>query len=185
MCQKLEEKELVRLCQQGDNIARKQLYEQYADMLMTVCMRYGSDRDEAQDLLHDGFLKVFRSIDRFEYKGEGSLRAWLTRVMINCVLGYLRKKSTLVEQPIGDWYGDAEEDDDDEGSVEQILPEVIMKFIRELPVGYRTVFNLYVFEGKSHKEIASLLKITEHTSSSQFFRAKRLLKKKIADYQRQ
>ena len=151
--QKLSEKELAEGCRKGDNVARKQLYEQYADLLMAVCMRYSGDRDTAQDILHDGFLKAFRSFGQFQYMGEGSLRAWLTRIMVNGALEALRKRNVLNEQPI-----------------------------EELPDGYRTVFNLYVFEEKSHKEIAEILGITEHTSSSQFFRAKKLLMKKISEY---
>lgn len=178
MLQNLSEKVLAERCQQGDNVARKQLYEQFADQLMTVCIRYCGDRDTAQDILHDGFLKAFRSFNQFQYKGEGSLRAWLTRIMINGALEVLRKRNMLNEQPIEELPDDIEDEED----LEQIPQSVLMKFIQELPAGYRTVFNLYVFEDKSHKEIAETLGITEHTSSSQFFRAKKLLMKKISDY---
>ena len=100
MLRKFSEIELAEYCSRGDNVARKQLYEQYADLLMAICIRYCSDRDLAQDVLHDGFLKIFRSFDKFHYKGEGSLRAWLTRIMINEALEALRKRSSLNEQPI-------------------------------------------------------------------------------------
>lgn len=178
MLQKLSEKELAERCQQGDNIARKQLYEQFADLLMAVCLRYSGDRDTAQDILHDGFLKAFRSFGQFQYKGEGSLRAWLTRIMINGALETLRKRNMLNEQPMETLPDDIEEEED----LELIPQSVLMQFIQELPDGYRAVFNLYVFEDKSHKEIAEALGITEHTSSSQFFRAKKLLMKKVSDY---
>ena len=176
MLQKLSEKEMVERCRQGDNAARKQLYEQYAGLLMAVCVRYSGDRDTAQDILHDGFLKAFRSFDRFQYKGEGSLRAWLTRIMVNGALEQLRKQSLMNEQPIEE----LPEDIEDEESL-----ELVMRFIAELPAGYRTVFNLYVFEDKSHKEIADLLGITEHTSSSQLFRAKKMLQQKVSAYLKQ
>ena len=178
MLQRLSEKELAERCRQGDNIARKQLYEQFADLLMAVCLRYSGDRDTAQDILHDGFLKAFRSFGQFQYKGEGSLRAWLTRIMINGALETLRKKNMLNEQPIETLPDDIEEEED----LDLIPQAVLMQFIQELPVGYRAVFNLYVFEEKSHKEIAEALGIPEHTSSSQFFRAKKLLMKKVSDY---
>ena len=175
---KLSETELAEGCRQGDNVARKQLYEQYAGLLMAVCLRYSGDRDTAQDILHDGFLKAFRSFGQFQYKGEGSLRAWLTRIMVNGALEVLRRRNVLNEQPIEELPGDIE----DEEELELIPQSVLMQFIQELPDGYRTVFNLYVFEEKSHKEIAEILGITEHTSSSQFFRAKKLLMKKISEY---
>lgn len=178
MLRKFSEIELAEYCSRGDNVARKQLYELYADLLMAICIRYCSDRDLAQDVLHDGFLKIFRSFDKFHYKGEGSLRAWLTRIMINEALEALRKRSSLNEQPIDELADDIEDEED----FERIPQSVLMQFIRELPDGYRAVFNLYVFEEKSHKEIAEILGITEHTSSSQFFRAKKWLMNKISDY---
>ncbi len=178
MLQVLSEKELAECCRKGDNVARKQLYEQYANLLMAVCIRYAGDRDLAQDVLHDGFLKAYHSFDKFQYKGEGSLRAWLTRIVINVALEALRKRSMLNEQPIEDLSDDIE----DVEELEQIPQSVLIRFIGELPAGYRAVFNLYVLEEKSHKEIAEILGITEHTSSSQFFRAKKLLMKKVSDY---
>lgn len=181
MLQKLSEKEMVERCRQGDNAARKQLYEQYAGLLMAVCVRYSGDRDTAQDILHDGFLKAFRSFDRFQYKGEGSLRAWLTRIMVNGALEQLRKQSLMNEQPIEE----LPEDIEDEESLELVPEAELMRFIAELPAGYRTVFNLYVFEDKSHKEIADLLGITDHTSSSQLFRAKKMLQQKVSAYLKQ
>ena len=169
---------MTERCREGDNAARKQLYEQYADLLMAVCLRYCGDSDTAQDILHDGFLKAFRSFAQFQYKGDGSLRAWLTRIMVNGALEVLRKRNVFNEQPIDEMPGDIEDEED----IELIPPSVLMQFVRELPEGYRTVFNLYVFEDKSHKEIAEALGITEHTSSSQFFRAKKLLMKKVSAY---
>ena len=90
----MNEAELAERCGKGDNLARKQLYERYAGQLMAICIRYIGDRETAQDVLHDGFLNIFRSFDKFTYKGEGSLKAWLARVMVNEALGYLRKQSS-------------------------------------------------------------------------------------------
>lgn len=178
----MNEIDLVERCGKGDNLARKQLYERYAGQLMAICIRYVGDREVAQDVLHDGFLNIFRSFGQFAYKGEGSLKAWLSRVMVNEALGYLRKKSaSCLEVAVDELpeVTDGEEDD-----MEQIPQSVLMGFIKELPDGYRTVFNLYVFEEKGHKEIARMLGITEHTSSSQLHRAKALLMKKISDYRK-
>ena len=141
------------------------------------------DKEAAEDVLHDGFIRIFQSIGQFSYQGEGSLRAWLSRVMVNEALGYLRKKNLQIQQEVlMDDIPDTLEADD--GDMNEIPRSVLMKMIAELPDGYRTVFNLYVFEEKSHKEIAALLGITEHTSSSQFYRAKTLLIKKINEYRK-
>ena len=163
----MNETELVERCGKGDNLARKQLYERYAGQLM---------------VLHDGFLNIFRSFSQFTYKGEGSLKAWLTRIMVNEALGYLRKKASTNQEVIVEELPDVIDGDEDD--FEQIPQSVLMQFIKELPDGYRTVFNLYVLEEKGHKEIAEMLGITEHTSSSQLYRAKTLLMKKINDYRK-
>lgn len=178
----MNETELVERCGKGDNLARKQLYERYARQLMAICIRYTGDREVAQDVLHDGFLNIFRSFGQFTYKGEGSLKAWLSRIMVNEALGYLRKKSTSYQEVVVDELPEVIDGDDED--LEQIPQSVLMQSIKELPDGYRTVFNLYVFEDKGHKEIAQILGITEHTSSSQFYRAKTLLIKKINDYRK-
>lgn len=177
----MEEFELSEQCRQGDNRARKELYEQYAGRMLGVCLRYAGDRDTAQDLLHDGFLKIFGSFDKFTWRGEGSLRAWMERVMVNTALQYIRKNdiisqsATLEEVP--------EVYEEPEASTVELIPQgVLMQFVKELPVGYRTVFNLYTFEDKSHKEIAQLLGINEKSSASQLFRAKNVLAKKVKEW---
>ena len=152
----MNETELVERCGKGDNLARKQLYERYAGQLMAVCVRYTGDREVAQDVLHDGFLNIFRSFSQFTYKGEGSLKAWLTRIMVNEALGYLRKKASTNQEVIVEELPDVIDGDEDD--FEQIPQSVLMQFIKELPDGYRTVFNLYVLEEKGH--------IIESTESS-------------------
>lgn len=177
----MEEQELADRCRHGDNQARKELYERYAGRMFAVCLRYISDRDTAQDLLHDGFLKIFGSFDKFSWRGEGSLRAWIERIMVNMALQYLRKSDVMsVASPLEEVPEVYEEPEPSE--VDAIPQNVLMRFIKELPVGYRTVFNLYTFENKSHKEIAQLLGINEKSSASQLFRAKTSLAKKIKDW---
>jgi RNA polymerase sigma-70 factor (ECF subfamily) len=179
----ISEEELSLQCQRGDMQARRTLYERYGGGLMAICLRYIGDRETAEDVLHDGFLRIFQSIKQFSYQGEGSLKAWLSRVMVNEALGYLRKKNVQLQQEVL-MTEIPDVPDTDDSDLNDIPRSVLMKFISELPDGYRTVFNLYVFEEKSHKEIASLLGITEHTSSSQFYRAKSLLIKKINEYRK-
>ena len=167
----MEEFELSEQCRLGNNRARKELYEHYGGRLLGVCLRYTGDRDTAQDLLHDGFIKIFSSFDKFTWRGEGSLRAWMERVMVNTALQYLRKSDVISQStPLEEVPEDYEEPD--ASAVEMIPQAVLMRFIEELPAGYRTVFNLYTFEEKSHKEIAQLLGINEKSSASQLFRAK-------------
>lgn len=174
----MEEQDLAERCGQGDNLARKELYERYAGRMLAVCLRYAGNRETAEDLMHDGFLKVFYSFDKFTWRGDGSLRAWMERIMINTVLQYLRKNDVmnrLVEvNDFPDMY------DEPDASMVDVIPEnVLMRFVSELPTGYRTVFNLFVFEGKSHREIAHSLGINEKSSASQLVRAKASLAAKI------
>ena len=141
----------------------------------------GFDRDTAQDLLHDGFLKIFDSFDKFTWRGEGSLRAWMERVMVNTALQYLRKNDVINQSaPLEELPEEYEEPD--ASDVEAIPQKVLMQFIEELPAGYRTVFNLYTFEDKSHKEIAQELGINEKSSASQLFRAKSVLAKRVKEW---
>ena len=165
----------------GDTKAPKALYCAYAGYLTGVCTRYLSDPDDVKDVLHDSFLHIFASIHTFEYRGPGSLKAWLTRIVINESLQFIRHtyRSEILSPSI-----EAEVSDNDEPpQLKGISMTIIHKLIRELPPGYRTVFNLYVFEEKSHKEIASLLNIKEASSASQFHRAKALLAAKIKKIQ--
>lgn len=179
--ERMEEQELAERCRQGDNLARKQLYERYGGRMFGICLRYVPDREVAQDLLHDGFLKIFDSFDKFTWRGDGSLRAWMERVMINTVLQYLRKADVLNQaaalENVPEVY-----DEPDSSSIDVIPQKVLMRFINELPTGYRTVFNLYVFEEKSHKEIAQLLGINEKSSASQLARAKATLAAKVREW---
>lgn len=178
----MEEQALSEKCRQGNSLAQKELYEGYADRLFGLCLRYVSDRDVAFDVCQDGFLKIFQSMNKFEWKGNGSLRAWMERVMINEALQYLRRNKQTIDrnvsiEDVGDVY-----DTPDTEDVEQIPEQVLLGFIGELPEGYRTVFNLFAIEGKSHKEIAELLHINEKSSASQYFRAKTTLAKRIKEW---
>lgn len=177
----MEEQELSKRCRQGDNIAWKELYEKYAGRLFSVCLRYIGDRDTARDLLHDGFIKIFQSFNRFTWRGEGSLRAWMERVIINEALQQLRRNDVLNQHLPIDEVRETYDSPPPE-SVDRIPEKVLMQFISELPEGYRIVFNLYTFEEKSHKEIAALLNINEKSSASQLYHAKCSLAKRINEW---
>lgn len=155
----------------------RSFYDRYAGYLTAVCSRYVVDRSDVKDILQDAFVKIFQGLDGFEYRGEGSVRAWVTRIVVNGSLKSLRKGSRL------NFVDDVPDiPEDDEPSLPQVPPSVVQEMIKALPDGYRTVFNLYVFEKKSHREIASLLGIKEDSSASQFFRARALLAKNIKNY---
>ena len=155
----------------------KMLYDKYVGYLTAVCARYIPDDDDVKDILQEAFIKAFQSMDRFSWRGEGSLKAWLTRIVVNDSLKALRRKKPLSLSPTL-----AESVQEEEPAFEAVPLPVIQGMIRKLPDGYRTVFNLFVFEDKSHKEIASLLGIKENSSASQLFHAKALLARWIKDY---
>ena len=175
------ERKLIRQIVQGNRIAMKRFYDDYSGYLTAVCARYISNEEDIKDVLQESFLKIFKAIHTFEYKGEGALRAWSTRIVVNESLRHLKaidkmKLSSLPEDDIPDPAEGWDPDFDD------IPTPVILEMIRTLPPGYRTVFNLYVFDEKSHKEIASMLRIAESSSASQLHRAKGILMKEIELY---
>lgn len=179
----MEEQNLSNLCKKGDAKARKILYEVYAGYLLGIGIRYVGDRGVAEDLLHDAFLKIFASFEKFTWRGNGSLKAWMSRIVVNTAIEYLRKGKTdlLSEKSIP--VEEAQGYEQPQASATERIPEsVILQFIAELPPGYRAVFNLFVLEERSHKEIAALLGINEKSSSSQLLRAKGVLAKRINEY---
>ena len=148
--------------------------------MLAVCYRYVGDIDEAHDVLHDAFIKIFSN---FSFRGECSLATWMTRVMMTQSIDYLRRKQRFNQLIVSDDHlPDVVDEAEAAESGSQLSEEILMQFVAELPDGCRTVFNLYVFEEKSHKEIARLLHIKEHSSTSQLHRAKSLLAKRIKEY---
>lgn len=171
--------ELIEGCRAGKDSARKELYTLFSRQLLAVCFRYTGDMDAAHDVLHDGFIKIFTG---FSFRGESSLATWMTRVMVSQSIDYLRRKKRINQLMIHEDQLPDIPDFSDGGAVSQISEELLMKFVADLPDGCRAVFNLYVFEEKSHKEIADMLGIKEHSSTSQLHRAKFLLAKRIKEY---
>lgn len=179
----MEEQSLSNLCKKGEAKARKILYEVYAGYLLGICIRYVGDRGIAEDLLHDAFLKIFASFDKFTWRGNGSLKAWLSRIVVNTAIEYLRKGKSDLLSGNSLLPEEVQAYEQPEANAAARVPEsVILQFIAELPPGYRTVFNLFVLEERSHKEIATLLGIHEKSSSSQLLRAKSVLAKRINEY---
>ena len=176
------ELELIEGCRAGKDSARKELYTLYSKQMLAVCYRYTGDVDAAHDVLHDGFIKIFT---HFTFRGECALSTWVTRVMVTQSIDHLRSRQRLAQLVVNEeQLPDVPDDESLAETGARLSEEELMKLVAELPDGCRTVFNLYVFEEKSHKEIAEMLHIKEHSSTSQLHRAKNLLMKRIEEYAR-
>ncbi|WP_326981435.1 sigma-70 family RNA polymerase sigma factor [Chryseobacterium sp. MYb264] len=175
-----KEQSLVNRLAKKDETAWKELFGAYSGKLTYVCSRYIIDREDVHDVLQNSFIKMFRSIDSFEYRGEGSLHAWTKRIVVNESLKHIKQNTESKNWADVDEIPDRAHED--EPNLEEVPKSAMMNMIRELPDGYRTVFNLFVFEGKSHKEIGSTLGIAENSSASQFHRARAMLVQKVKDY---
>lgn len=150
---------------------------QYIEPMLLLCLRYIAAKEDAREVAMDAFLKFFNGINDFEYRGEGSVSAWLKRITINCCLMFLRKRSVSFDQITdNDFYTGMAGSDSIDG---HLNAKDILKLVHALPAGCKTVFNLYVFEQMGHKDIAALLGITEGTSKSQLHLARKILKDKI------
>lgn len=175
-----QEQLLVKRLQEGDKAAAREFYSLYADRLAAICSRYIADDEDLKDVFQDAFINILTHIGDFDYRGAGSLQAWAARIVVNQSLKFLRSKEHQEFVKLD--FDLTDEPEDDDPQVSDIPPDVIMQMLSRLPVGYRTVLNLYVFEGKSHKEIAGMLGIKADSSASQLHRAKNMLGKMIREY---
>jgi len=174
----ISESDLIRGCIEGNRQMQEELYNRFAPKMYAVCLRYANNTDDAQDLLQEGFIKVYRNLHRF--RAEGSFEGWIRRVFVNSSIEHFRKKAILLSS-----VSDKEEntiENADISALDSMAEKDIIRLIQELSPGYRTVFNLYVVEGYSHKEIGEKLGISEGTSKSQLARAKAILQKKVSQY---
>lgn len=171
----MDEQQLIESCRKGNRIGQKELYDRFARKMMGVCYRYVNDKETASDLLQDGFVKVFQSLE--SYSGIGSFEGWVRKIFVNTALEYLRKSDVLREAT--DLDNTAELIQPDSSVISAMTTNELMMLVQELPPGFRTVFNLFAIEGYSHKEIGDMLNITESTSRSQFTRARQMLQKKV------
>jgi len=169
------EKQLIDNCLQGDRNAQRTLYELYSGKMMGLCLRYCRDKETAKDLLHDGFVKIYTHLEKFE--GKGSFEGWIRRIMVNTALEYLRKKNDE------GYSQDIEEaftlTSDDHGAMEKMQADELLKLIQQLPDAYRMTFNLFVIEGFSHREIAESMNITESSSRVYLTRAKQMIQQML------
>lgn len=169
------ESELIAACQKQERKAQREIYERYSPRMFLVCLRYVSDREKAKDLLQDGFVTVFSKIG--SYNGDGSFEGWMRKVFVNTALMELRKKDVLRDtQDVTELRTNAPFTDN---VLEKIEGKEILNLISQMPSGFKTVFNLSVFDGFSHLEIAKMLGITEGASRSQLSRARVWLQEKI------
>lgn len=170
--------QLLKEAKQGSAAAQKCLWDMWAKKMLLVCLRYLKNEQDAEEALLDGFYKFFKNLPAFTYNGDAALHGWLKKIMVNECLMQLRRKNafSMVTETA------AEDIPLPEEALNNLSAKEILALIMQLPVGYRTVFNLYVIEGMEHKEIATLLGIAEGTSKSQLSKAKILLQKNLATY---
>lgn len=154
----------------------RRLYERYKGYAMSTGLRYIPDSDDVEDVVQDSFIKILTSIQRFDYRGEGSLKLWIGRTVANRAIDFIRQHERI------SFTGTIPDMPDEEPELERIPPNVLTNMIAQLPSGYRLVLNLYVFEHCSHKEIARRLGIKESSSCSQLSRAKLILLRMMKDY---
>ena len=171
------DKELIERCVEGKRSAQKAFYKAYAQRMFAHCYRYLRNKQDAEEILSEGFIKVFQNLFVLEFRDAKSTEAWVKRIMVNECLMFLRKSQKVQEDDIEHHHPITE------STIEmEINAQDVYSFILQLPVGYRTVFNLYVIEGYSHKEIAKKLGIGESTSRSQLLKARNILKKNMAKW---
>ena len=170
----MTEPELIKGCIQKDQHCQRLLFEKHAGKMMSLCLRYANDEQEAQDILQDGFIKVFNYI--YQFKSEGSFEGWLRKIFVNTALRHKSKqKLNFTDIDIID----NDRDFADDPFIAKISENEIHQLIRQLPDGYRTIFNLNIIEGYSHEDIAKLLHIQSSTSRSQLLKARKMLQSLI------
>ncbi len=173
---KVELDDILKGCVAGKRKAQARLFEVFSEDMFGVCMYYSKDYTEAEDTLHEGFMKVFQNIRQF--KSKGSFAGWVRRIMVNTALEKFRKKQQMYA--LGDEF-ECHEDIDAGNVINDLSAQDLVQLIRELSPKYKMVFNLYAIEGYSHKEIARMLEISEGTSKSNLARARYILQKKVKE----
>lgn len=175
----MTEQEIITGCIRKDRQCQRVLFDEYAGKFMTICLRYANDQMEAEDMMQEGFIAIFKSIE--QYKNEGVFGGWLRKILVNAALGVLRKKRFQFTE-INDSSNDYQPIE--AYSYSHLGEEELLKLINALPNGYRIVFNLSVIEGYSHDEIAKILDIQPSTSRSQLVKARKILQQQILQQQK-
>jgi RNA polymerase sigma-70 factor (ECF subfamily) len=174
----MDEKELIKLCRKDDRTAQEGLYRLFAPEMLGVCYRYTKSLDDAEDVLQDGFVKVFTQIGQF--RGEGALGGWIRRIMVTTAISYLRRHNRYRNQM--DFDSQPLHVAVEEVATNKLQTAELMDMVRKLPVGYQTVFNLVGIEGYDHAEVAAMLGISTQTSRSQYSRARAMLMKWVEEW---
>lgn len=170
------ERQLISECLKGKPSAQRELYDRYAPKMFGVCLRYAKNFHLAEDLLQEGFVRVFRYLDK--YRELGSFEGWMRRIFINISIEHFRKQNLLY--PVGD-VNERDTAPVDNDAMNNMAVKDLLKLVSELSNGYRMVFNMYVIEGFNHKEIGEMLGISEGTSKSQLARARAILKTRVTE----
>ncbi len=166
------EKYIIQACQKGDRKAQNLLFERYEGLLFGLCLRYAANEAEAEDMFQEGMITIYQKL--YTYQPTGSFTGWLKKVMVNNCLQVLRSRKNIFTVTLMDsQLNIAHEIDEDQSPISE---EMLLTFIQQLPIGYRTIFNLYVIEGYTHIEIGEYLGISSNTSKSQLSRSKKLLR---------
>jgi len=173
------QEDVIKGCVAGKRKSQEQLFRLFSEELFGVCLYYSKDRVEAEDTLHEGFMKIFQHIS--QYNRTGSLKGWMRRVIINTALEKYRKRHYLYAVSMEDEY-DHFEDIQVKNVIDDLSAKDIIKLVQELSPKYRMAFNLYAIEGYSHKEISNMLGISEGTSKSNLARARAILQRKVQKY---
>lgn len=171
-----KEENIIKKCLRGNRQAQRMLYENYKVKWFMISLRYASNKAEAEDMLQEGLISIFRDLKQFD-PGKAAFSAWSSKVMVNAALQYLRKWKKLNFNQSLDGFEDQLSYKDD--ILGKIGAKELTALVQELPEGYRTVFNLYVMEGYKHREIADMLSISENTSKSQLMKAKNMLRNRL------
>ncbi|MGI8950775.1 MAG: RNA polymerase sigma factor [Chitinophagaceae bacterium] len=174
----MTEKEIIDGCAKNNAICQRILFDKYAGRLMTICLRYASDKSQAEDILQNSFMRIFSQIQQFNFKG--SFEGWLKKIVVNCALKTIQKKTLFISH---NNYPETVSQTNF-SALDNLSEAELIKLISSLPDGYKIVFNLYVMEGYSHEEIATLLNMESSTSRSQLLKARKLLQKQIIDHQK-
>lgn len=171
--------EIINGCKKRDERAEHELYRKFSAWLLGVSMRYCSNRPDAEDVLQEVFVKVYNAIPMVEYHNDAQFYAWMKTICVNTALTFIKRKITFSAE-IDDCINiRAQEDNETESNDTRMI---VLDCLQRLPHGYRTVINLYVFEEKNHKEIAVLLGISESTSKTQLFKARKMMKQMLDQY---
>jgi RNA polymerase sigma-70 factor (ECF subfamily) len=173
----MDDSSLIEKCKAGDQRAQRELFDKYAPKMLGVCLRYAKNKEQAEDVLQEGFIKVFTKLEY--YSSKGSLEGWIRRIMVNTSLDQIRKNLKFQgDQSVDDVGFKLEQNT---FNSDHLFEEDLLKLINNMPPGYKVVFNMFAIEGYSHKEIAEELGVSENTSKSQYSRARAYLKTKLEE----